>query len=686
VAPKSRNALQHLSAAAATLIPLGVALRALAAEPRFESDLALLRGLELWSPLGDGALSALLLNLTQWLPLGTQPARAALLGAAALALLGWSVQRAACKVLVERSRGQSHGFALGVALFVTLGPSALHYGTLPSGVPGAVALAVLLVTRAFAPRSGGSRSVLEPQPASILGATGSASKPQTASMLGALAPGGALTRAVSPMLGGLPPENALAPRGALLLGALAAENWLLALLATSACVVRICSARERCDAGLRFGACLVLAFAFASVPAWHELALVRSPAQLSQAFPPSNLAAELATRHGWASELTPVLLACAALGAAVGALRQQQRPLIFALLVLAAAGILAAPHPSAGSACTLAALTAITLLAGLGAQAILALLARLRKGFSEPARALFTAWLATLVLLRHDQASAQLQQRTSAAAPFAEQALAHLPENSLVLINSAALAQRLWSVQHTGARPDLLIIPLPALRTARAAPPLLALEPELAHLIRDLAVHGAPGEFALSRLADHRPLYIDLDPTLGERLLRHLLPQGYWLRFSPHPVGRHERAGEVTAFEAQARQLLLDDHGGQPLDVSETPSLNSRAAQAPLVRQRKLLNSSSQALGDQAPSVQPPPAERPLDPATLQVLRGRFEQQLLALLAVGDRTQARTLRQRLLSVDPQSALAATIEPLLEPATRATSRFDWQTLLARRAEP
>jgi hypothetical protein len=81
-------------------------------------------------------------------------------------------------------------------------------------------------------------------------------------------------------------------------------------------------------------------------------------------------------------------------------------------------------------------------------------------------------------------------------------------------------------------------------------------------VIRDISITGSPTERGLSQLADSRPLFVDLDPRWDSRLMAHLVPEGMWLRYSPHPLGRSDRArGLVQARMATDRMIRSFAHG-----------------------------------------------------------------------------------------------------------------------------
>ena len=118
---------------------------------------------------------------------------------------------------------------------------------------------------------------------------------------------------------------------------------------------------------------------------------------------------------------------------------------------------------------------------------------------------------------------------------------------------------------------------------------------------------GRPSEYALSTLADARPLYVELDPSWDRRLFDQLLPTTMWLRFAPHALGRSDRR------EAQ------------------------KEGRASWVRVRKLAQ-----------------AELHPDPATLAVLIARLREQAVVYAALGDRSVLSELLDELATLAPES--------------------------------
>jgi len=88
-------------------------------------------------------------------------------------------------------------------------------------------------------------------------------------------------------------------------------------------------------------------------------------------------------------------------------------------------------------------------------------------------------------------------------------------------------------------------------------------EPALSLLLRDVAMDGTPGELAISRLADSRPLYGEMDPSWNAKIAAHLAPDGLWLRVHAQPQGLSDRklaiAATIKPFEQLAAAVRVGD-------------------------------------------------------------------------------------------------------------------------------
>jgi hypothetical protein len=315
----------------------------------------------------------------------------------------------------------------------------------------------------------------------------------------------------------------------------------------------------------------------------------------------------------WLDEIGLFATVLAGAGVLWGAFRRATRKLIVPLLVFVVAD---AAFPTRGlNELSMDVLTSVRLLgvASLGAAASLAVhtvslaLRKARLPLAESASVLLVVLFATMVLVTSEDAGVLTKRHDRMAAEaWTDEALAALAPRSLLLARTPALIWRLRTARLVrGERPDLVLVPVPVLARSGLARPLLRHEPELAALVRETAMNGSPGEYALSTLADVRPLYVELDPTWDRRLFEQLVPGALWLGFAPHALGRSDRRAALEGGRESFQRV-------------------AKIAQDPL---------------------------HP-DPATLAVLAARAREQALVLAALGDRKTLSGLLQELDSIDP----------------------------------
>jgi hypothetical protein len=110
---------------------------------------------------------------------------------------------------------------------------------------------------------------------------------------------------------------------------------------------------------------------------------------------------------------------------------------------------------------------------------------------------------------------------------------------------------------------------------------LLATEPALAPLIREVALSGRPSEYALSTLADARPLFVEFDPAFDHAQLEHLVPQPFFMRFAPQPLGRSDRmAGLMQSAEDFRLVLAATERDGSRDEATRSVLLAETRGQA----------------------------------------------------------------------------------------------------------
>ena len=340
------------------------------------------------------------------------------------------------------------------------------------------------------------------------------------------------------------------------------------------------------------------------------------------------------TLEAWHDAFGIAVLGAAALGSVWGVSRARTRPWLLPLAVFplldlvlpAAAPTLAGPL--VGRAIDLLALAVLAIAAALGAQVVGLALERGKVPLARPVQALLVVAGLTFVLVRMEESGQHAEAQTHGAAEaWTDEALSSLPPHSLLMVRSEPAAWRLWASRVArGERPDLTVVPLPLLDRGDTAARLLELEPHLAPLVRELRMNGRPSEYALSSLADARPLFLEFDPSWDGRLLEHVLPHPFWMRFEPHAVGRSDRT------------VALDD-GKQAF--------------------ARVLGAIDQRYPDQT---------------TLGMLTLRAREQTVMLAALGDRENAHTLIDQLRQLPSERAFVSSMDQKL--ADKAKRRVDW----------
>jgi len=234
--------------------------------------------------------------------------------------------------------------------------------------------------------------------------------------------------------------------------------------------------------------------------------------------------------------------------------------------------------PDALGALRLMAIAALAVGAALAVQASAVALAKARIPFAQTAGVLLVVFDFTLVFVgAEDSAYACERRGQTAAALWTDEALASLPPNGLVLLRSEAIAWRLLAARIVrGERPDLIVVPTPLLERGNVRARLLAAEPALAPLVREVALSGHPSEYALSTLADARPLFVEFDSSFDHAQLEHLIPQPFFMHFAPEPLGRSDRiaglldgADEFQAVIAETTRDGTDDAATRSVLVAE---------------------------------------------------------------------------------------------------------------------
>ena len=565
-------------------LPLGLTLLRASPATQWRDDLSIVRGLGFVPLAGEGTLSSVLMQLFALMPLGGRLLRASFVSAFGLGLCAWLLFVLARRVLEANAHTPrlSSPLALSAALTATLAPSWQLEGTIAGGatLAAALALAGLLVR----PRADSRDARVWLGVGALTAAAACESHAAGIALFGALAAQIAVLRE-------LPPR-----RGIALFGAAAA-------LVVALCLVPL----------------LVRPFA---PHAWVHLGFSLSGAAGA---PVGEVTTRSAALTAWFREVGVVACALALGGGLWGLIRRRTRWLVVPLLVFVVAdavfpgGRASLLVTDALASLRVLAVGALAVCAVLGVHALALGLQRARIPMARQAAALLVVFQFTLVLVTADDSAFLADRRAQHGAEvWTDEALGGLPRRSLMLVRSEAVAWRLWAAWVVrGERPDAVVVPLPLLERGSVAGRLIALEPALTPLVRELAISDRPSEYALSTLADARPLFVEVDPSWDPRLFEHLVPHPLWLRFSPHALGRSDRNLALKSGRRAFRRVL-------------------GAALEPGVR----------------------------DEATLAVLSARTSEQALVLAALGDRKSALHLIEDLKLIDPKHETALTLEKRL----------------------
>ncbi len=592
----TRRVLAHWlagpSAVLAWVVPLLVTLGRLAPTSQWRDDVAIVRGLGFIPIGGEGVISGVLAQGAALLPIGGRVLRAAVPSALATAVAAALIYGFARRLLDKNALSPRLGplLALVATWSVVLGPAWQAESTVAGGASVGAALVLAAAALRFRFRF------------------------DARGWLG-----------FGLVLGLATLESRSAGLACLVL-----------LAADSAQLRQLPSARELVL--LLGGACLVVALGllpFVARPLrggiWLDFDGELARLTAAQALPVES------TLQAWFSLAGPATITGAALGGLWALWRRVTRPWLLPLLAFPLLDLClpaAAPDGLAeglGGPLRLLALATLSLAAVLAAHTLALALDRARVPFARPVQALVVVFCLVLVLVTAEE-SGQLtdRQANGAAESWTDEALGSLPRDSLLMVRSEPAAFRLWAARVArGERPDLTVVALPLLNRGDSAARLLQLEPNLAPLIRELRMTGMPSEYALSSLADARPLYLEFDPSWDRRLLEHVLPHPFWLEFAPHALGRSDR----TAALEEGREAF------------------TRVMQA---------------------------ASKPLpDKATLSVLGTGAREQAVLLAALGDRDSAAALVEQLEQVPEQGAFVSAMQAHLSAKRRGV---DWLRLL------
>jgi hypothetical protein len=521
-----RHWLDPVFRRAAFLVPFVVTIFRASPASVWRDDLPVVRALGLVPAGTEGRVTTVLVELASLVPLGGRWLRASWVGAFALALCAYLIYVLGRRVL-ERATDTPRltpALALAAALTATLAQSFQLEGTVAGGAPLATALVLAGLLLGF--------EALRRKDARLSVA------------LGALT---ALT---------LSEAHAAA---LLLVAALVVQggaHWALP--------------RVRTLAAFFGGFAVILGLSF--VPLLIRPLAAHSGLDFGHGLDASSLAlvdasgARTTALASWLADVGVISFGLAVGGLTLGLLRKSTRGSVAPLLAFVL-GDLAIPvsrvgvlTPDALGALRLLAIVTLAVSAALAVQASAVALTRARIPFAEPASVLLVVFDFTLVFVGAEDSAFAADRRGEAAAQvWTDEALASVPPGGLLLLRSEAVAWRLLAARVVrGQRPDLVVVPMPLLERGNVRARLLASEPALAPLIREVALSGRPSEYALSTLADARPLFIEFDPELDHAQLEHLIPEPFFMRFAPEPLGRSDRVAGLLEGLDEFREVIAE--------------------------------------------------------------------------------------------------------------------------------
>jgi hypothetical protein len=438
-------------------------------------------------------------------------------------------------------------------------------------------------------------------------------------------------------------ESAIALGG--VFGLAFAESRLPATVVAAALAVRIVASGvvpQRRHA-VAFGISAVAVWLFCLLPLivrpHAENAWVSLGTQLSGVEDPGHTAVYLRTGPfaAWAAQVGVIASALGVGGLAWGIFRRSLRAaaLPVALFVVADSFMPAREQDALSAdpvlAVRLLAVAGLAIGAALGVRSAVAALERFRIPFASSAAVLLVVYHFTLVFTAEEISADVVSSSDHLGADvWADAALGELPPNSMLLVRTPTLAWRLWAARLAhGERPDVVVVPLGLLGRGSMARALCNEEPALKPLVRDFSMTGRTTEFALSAVADARPLFVEFDPDWDHGLLTHLRPTPLWLSFAPHTLGRSDRA-----------RALADESGRRAF--------------------RRVLGAAKDRGRD--------------DRATLAVLGAGVREHAVVLAALGDRDAAQQALLDLARTDTDSSFIKKLSEQVESGARIDTRL------------
>lgn len=555
-------------------LPFALAVSRAASSGQWRDDLPAVRDLGLVAVGLGGSLSTFCAQALSMLPLGSRTFRAALASAIALSVASLLLNSIARRMLVRAGTlpWLSALLAMVVTLTASMSPSFQREATVGGGAMLATAAVLCAIASAMA--------IAHPEGFEDPFKTRSPIRSWIAlgAFLGAAAaenlPSALAGLCASTLLIGaryLPSERARAflgvedraqgneleaPLGRCISLALLAAFFVLALLAVPF-IVRPLVPRPFADIGRELSSARISAF---------DIAVLQKGAL-----------------SAWISEVSLLSLAIAAAGALVSLRSARTRVLLLPFAVCIGLDLLLPARAKSAlsadplSALRLLSLAAIALCSALGVGALIRWIVEARVPMAKSAAVLLVVFHMTLIALTTEEAGFVTDRSEQfAAEAWTDAALLRLEPRSAILVSSPALLWRLWAARALrGERPDIVVIPVSLINRGRVAKSLLSQDPVLSPLLRSFALTEAPSEYALSQVADVRPLHVEFDRDWPKRIVSHLMVDGVWLEYAPQPLGPSDRRLSARSGDDSRTRVLTSISSGNAPDISTASVLSA---------------------------------------------------------------------------------------------------------------
>ncbi len=565
-------------------LPFALSVSRAASSGQWRDDLPAVRDLGLITVGIGGSLSTFCTQALSLVPLGSRTFRAALASAIGLAVASLVLNGIARRMLLRAGTPAwlSALLAMVVTLTAAMSPSFQREATVGGGAMLAVAAALCAVAQAI--------SIAHPE--GFVGffrwPLADAHEPRSPvrSWIG-----------LGACVGAAAAENPPAALAALcaasaLIAALRLPNEKLRALFVFAAPVNSNSSRapgKMNELEAPFGRCISLALLAAvfvlvllSVPFLVRPLVPRAFADIGRELSAGSVSAfdVAVVRKGalsaWIAEVSLLSLGISAAGAVLSLRNIKTRALLLPFAVLIALDLLLpAKVSSALSADSLApirllSLASIALCSALGVGALIRWIVEARVPMAKSASVLLVVFHMTLIALTTEEAGfATDRSEQFAAEAWTDAALLRLEPRSAILVNSPAVLWRLWAARAVrGERPDVVVIPASLINRGRIAKSLLSQDQALSPLLRSYALTQTPSEYALSQLADVRPLHVEFDRDWSKRIVTHLMADGLWLEYAPQPLGSSDRKMAARTGTDSKNRVLKSISSGNTPDIS----------------------------------------------------------------------------------------------------------------------